>query len=116
MRGGDLDVVMLLPFLGGAPVSMELGVPLVSELVSSAWCGAAGFGPSSYPPPDLVVRWWLEMAAGGGEFGFGLFGRLGVNPGVVDLARSTVACGATVGFSRRRRRVALWARLLRLRG
>jgi hypothetical protein len=45
----DLDAVALLPILGSAPASMEMGGPLVPELMSSTWCGATGFGSSSYP-------------------------------------------------------------------
>jgi hypothetical protein len=71
VRRLDLDVVVLLPILGSALASMELGGALGSKLVSSAWCSATDFGSSGYPPPVSVVRLWLEMAAGGGEIGIG---------------------------------------------
>jgi hypothetical protein len=60
---------------------MELRGALVSELVSSAWCGATGFGSLGYQPHVSVVRWWLEVAAGGGEIGVG---------GYVDVMAATL--------------------------
>jgi hypothetical protein len=44
------------------------------------------------------------------------FGRRGSDPGMVGVARSTSACGATVGFVRRRRRAEKWGWPLRLGG
>jgi hypothetical protein len=51
------------------------------------------------------MLWWLEVAAYGGELGddSGQYGHHGSDPRTVGLARSTMACGATVVFSRQRR-------------
>jgi hypothetical protein len=62
-----LEEVVLLPTLGGAPASTELGGAIVSEMVSSAWCGATSFESASWPSFAPVARRWLEVAAGGVE-------------------------------------------------
>jgi hypothetical protein len=71
VRWPDLEEAVLLPILGGAPASIELA-RLSTELVSSAWGGATIFGSSGWPPSAPVVRWWLEVPAGGVEASNGL--------------------------------------------
>jgi hypothetical protein len=118
---------MLLPTWSWAGPSIEL--------VSAAWCGAAIFGSSCWPPAALVVWRWFGGGCGWCRVRRRLrvqFGRQGSDPRTAGVAcsldaraaapgrsgvvRSTSACGATVGFVRRRRRAAMWGWILRLGG